>query len=176
MSIVSRLQWALLVCLFAGGCQSESAETVVPLALGAPDAADPAQAALIQWHRALVDGDFAAYAEVDFHAVGATEAERRWFFDTIRPSVPEQILVSDGTGNFDELVPAADRALVEKLRVFTLVGCSAQSGNSNESRSVAVVDIREQDGKWKVGGSSFGPPNEYTEGPCPMASAGGLGS
>lgn len=142
-----------------------------PLPLEPLDPSDPAQAAVIQWHRALVERDFAAYAEVDFHAVDATEASRRMWFGALADSgIPRQIAVNDGTGKFDEVsgIPSADRKLLAALRLFTVVGCASPGDGNPEVRRVAAISVREVAGQWRVGGASFRPPNAYTEGPCPL--------
>jgi len=164
--------WLLVLAtaLLAIGCGGQTGVNEVRgLDLVRLDPADPAQEALIRWHRALVDDDFAAYAETDFHAVGASEKLRRLVFDTIRPGMPNEILVNDGTGSFDALMPAKDGDTLAGVRLLTLVGCVLVPGSAMEERRTAVVHVRELDGLWKVGGASFGPPNQYTEGLCPMA-------
>lgn len=175
------LRGLLLGALLTVGCGKDSGsageivhrvdEAPEPLRLVPLDSDDPAQAALIQWHQALVDGDFAAYAEVDFHAVDATEESRRMWFDALVESrIPQKISVNDGTGKFDEVggIPSADRKLLAALRLFTVVGCDSPGNGAPEVRRVAAISVREVAGQWRVGGASFGPPNAYTEGPCPL--------
>jgi hypothetical protein len=172
---------SLLVALLTVGCGNDSGGVVeglkrlgavpAPLHLAPLDPSDPAQAAVIQWHRALVERDFAAYAEVDIHPVDATEASRRMWFETLADSgIPRQIAVNDGTGRFDDVsgIPAADRKLLAALRLFTVVGCASPGDGNPEVRRVAEISVREVAGQWRVGGASFGPPNAYSDGTCPL--------
>jgi hypothetical protein len=182
-----RLRAILFASLLANGCQdgphtagaaganppraSSATETQAPrgLILTAPNTADPAQEALIRWHRALVEADFDAYSEVDFHAVGESVKARRWFFDAIRPGVPPVIQVSEGTDSVARsLIAAGMPPDPIGMRTFMIVGCVSRLGGANAVRKNAVVTVRKLDGKWKVGGASFGPTNEYTNGPCPL--------
>lgn len=181
MRAAAILGGSLLGALLTVGCGNESGDVVEsserleavpePLHLAPLDPSDPAQVAVIQWHQALVERDFAAYAAVDFHAVDATEASRRMWFDALADSgIPRQIAVNDGTGKFDDVsgIPAADRKLLAALRLFTVVGCASPGDGNPDVRRVADISVREVSGQWRVGGASFGTPNAYTEGPCPL--------
>ena len=136
------------------------------------DANDPAQAAVVQWHRALVDNNFAAYMGVEVQPAGPIDIEmNRLWFDSLRPGVPAVVFVSDETDAFDGLLPAEDAARLKGLRSFMLVGCAAS--RTNEAfRRIALVSARSIGGHWFVYGGSFGPANEGFAGECPVVPGG----
>jgi hypothetical protein len=138
------------------------------LVIKAMDPSDPAQAAIIQWHQSLITNDFEKYSQVAVRGPDEGDALTKLVFDRMRQGIPPTVLSYDGTGDFDKLVPEADRAILQDLRTFSLVGCLPLAGEGGEVRAQAVVSARKIMGKWKVFGGSFGRPATQFAGGCPI--------
>lgn len=146
------------VHVFAGP-QSAPIEKATMRAL---DPSDPAHAAIMRWHRALLANDFPAYAQVIFHTSQVNDGMSRVMFDGIRNIVvPRTILISEAAEKIERLVPKG-------VKVYALVGCMKLPGAPHEVRLMAVVNARIFNGQWKVGGASFGTPSAEFDGACPL--------
>ena len=138
------------------------------LPLKALDPSDPAQAAIMRWHQALVTDDFDAYSVSAVHGIDEGDALRTVVFDRMRQGVPPTILSYDGTHDFDKLASEADRVIFKGLRTFSLVGCLQVTANVHSVRVMSVVSAREIEGRWRVYGGSFGMPSTPFAGGCPI--------
>ena len=103
-----------------------------------PDTSNPAVAAFVAWHAAMVTGDFASYRNLMPVVPNATNDLLRKMFDQMRSTVPKTIKITEPQLN--------ERGVVE----FTSVGC-----NGNQP-VVSVVFVRKIGETWRVGGSGWG--------------------
>jgi len=138
---------------------------VVKATLKTPDLSDPTQAAIMQWHQALVANDFPTFVRVDFHTSAVSDDMIKIGFDSMRSGgMPQTVLIAKAPEKISSLGPPG-------LRVYMLVGCMKLPGSAGEVRLASAVWARIANGQWKVGGSSFGiAPPEFA-GACPMKPA-----
>ena len=121
----------------AGNRQSAKEQSLKPLVT--PDTSNPAVAAFVAWHAAMVNGDFASYRGLMPVMPNVTNNMLRQAFDQMRLTAPKSIKITEPELN--------ERGSVE----FTSVGC-----NGNRP-VVSVVYIRKIDETWRVAGSGWGP-------------------
>jgi hypothetical protein len=135
------------------------ANAVQKVSLRALDPSDPAQAAIIRWHKSLLANDYQEFSDVEFRTPQVSDKMIRILFDGIRKrGVPPTILSSEGPESF---APAG-------VKIYGLVGCMRNSEDSGAFRLMSVVNVRNVGGQSKVGGASFGTPSKEYDGPCPM--------
>lgn len=104
-----------------------------------PDTSNPAVAAFVAWHAAMVKGDFASYRNLTPVVPNVTNDLLRKMFDQMRSTVPKTIRITEPELN--------GRGAVE----FSSVGCN---GNLPV---VSVVFVRKMGETWRVAGSGWGP-------------------
>lgn len=124
------------VIVLASRAAVASGESFPPLS--APDTSNPAVAAFVAWHTALVKGDFAAYRRLTPALPNMNDDLLRQMFDQLRLTVPKSVKVTapktTGTGiGFDTVGCIGDRPVV------------------------SVVAVGKQSGNWQVAGSGWGP-------------------
>ncbi len=120
-----------------GNRQPSQEQALKPLVT--PDTSNPAVAAFVAWHAAIIKGDFASYRDLTPVMPNVTNNLLRQMFDQMRLTAPKSIRITDPELN--------DRGSVE----FTSVGCD---GNRPV---VSVVYVRKIDETWRVAGSGWGP-------------------
>lgn len=171
---------SLLVATFAlvllCGCiedrdQSETVQATSSeqLALSSLDPSDPAQLAVIQWHRALVTSDFATFSAVQVRGTDDNDEMRELAFDVFQQGAPQTIAVHDGTQDLEKLYEPSDKSW-KGSRLFALVGCINGANDGRRVRVMSVVSVRKVLGEWKVYGGSFGAPSTPFAGGCPIRS------
>src|SRR5690242_11054130 len=73
-------------------------------AMKALNPADPAQAAIIQWHRSLLINDYPTFSRVEFHTAQVSDSMIRVLFDGIlKFGVPRTIMISEADKKIEEL-------------------------------------------------------------------------
>jgi len=116
----------------------------------------------MQWHRALVANDFPAFVQIAFHTPKVSEEMIKVGFDGMRSiGMPQEVLIAKAPEKISSLGPAG-------LRVYMLVGCMKLPEADGEVRLASAVWARIANGKWKVGGSSFGTAPPEFSGACPL--------
>jgi hypothetical protein len=103
-----------------------------------PDTSNPAVAAFVAWHAALVKGDFASYRDLTPVVPNITNDLLKQMFDQTRQTTPKIVKITEPKLN--------DRGSVG----FHSVGC-----NGNQP-VVGIIAVRKIDQKWRVGGA-WGP-------------------
>jgi hypothetical protein len=104
-----------------------------------PDTSNPAVAAFVAWHAAMVNGDFATYRDLTPVVPNVTDDLVRQMFDQMRLTAPKAVKITAPKLN--------ERGSFE----FSSVGC-----NGNRP-VVSVVAVRKMGETWRVGGSAWGP-------------------
>lgn len=130
-----RIAMVIAVALVAG---TAAAEEPFPM-LRAPDTSNPAVSAYVDWHAALVKGDFGAYRSLTPVMPNVSDDLMRQAFDQLRSTAPKTVQVAAPKTN--------TRGSVEIISV----GCNG------DRPVVGVVWVGKQSGTWLVGGSGWGP-------------------
>jgi len=120
-----------------GNSQPSKEQTWKPLVT--PDTSNPAVAAFVAWHAAMINGDFASYRDLTPVMPNVTNNLLRQMFNQMRLTAPKSIRITEPELN--------ERGSVE----FTSVGC-----NGNRP-AVSIVFVRKIDERWRVAGSGWGP-------------------
>ena len=107
--------------------------------LSQPDRSNPAVAAFVAWHTALVKGDFAGYQRLTPAMPNVNDDLLRQLFDQLRLTAPKTVQVT---------VPKTN---VKGGVEFQTVGCIGARP------VVSVVAVGNRSGTWMVGGSAWGP-------------------
>lgn len=132
---ITSITIALLTVLIGSAKAAPSDEPT----FGVPDTSNPAVAAFVAWHAALVKGDFAAYRDLTPVVPNVTNDSLKQMFEQMRLTAPKVVKITAPRLN--------ERGSVE----FNSVGC-------NENRPVVSgVAVRKIDQTWRVGGSGWGP-------------------
>ena len=143
-----------LTCTSAtGSAQSPSGTVWIPL-----DASKPEHAAVLGWHRALAENDYASYLRYTGGISGLSEQTQRAHFDTVRSMTPPKLMI---TANPSHVNPNGTKD-------YTVAGCLRMPGDPDEMRMVAGVTPYQKDGQWRISGSDFGPPWNNTIRACPV--------
>jgi len=104
-----------------------------------PDPSNPAVAAFISWHTALLKGDFATYRRFTPVIPNMSDGALRQMFDQLRSTAPKSVKVTTPKTNANGSVE------------FNSVGCMG------DRPVVSTVSVGKQGGAWMVGGSGWGP-------------------
>jgi hypothetical protein len=126
---------AVLAIIFSS---ASAAQDAVP-SFATPDTSNPAVAAFVAWHGAMVKGDFATYRDLTPVVPNVTNDLLKQMFDQMRQTAPKTVKITAPKMN--------ERGSVE----FSSVGC-------NGTRPVvSVVAVMKMGERWRVGGSGWGP-------------------
>lgn len=116
---------------------AQAAQDALPT-FSTPDTSNPAVAAFVVWHSALVKGDFAAYRDLTPVVPNVTNDLLKQMFAQLRQTTPKIVKITEPKLN--------DRGSVG----FHSIGC-----NGNQP-VVGIIAVRKIDQKWRVGGG-WGP-------------------
>lgn len=128
---------ATAVLAFFSNAALAAGESFPPLVQ--PDPSNPAVAAFISRHTALLKGDFATYRRFTPTIPNMSDGLLRQMFDQLRATAPKSVRVTMPKTNANGSVE------------FNSVGCM---GNRSV---VSTVSVGKQSGAWMVGGSGWGP-------------------
>ena len=133
---ITSITIALLTALIGSARAAPSDELPT---FGVPDTSDPAVAAFVAWHAALVKGEFAVYRDLTPVLPNVTNDLLKQMFEQMRLTAPKAVKIT--------APKLSQGGSVE----FHSIGC-------NGSRPVvSVVTVRKIDQTWRVGGSGWGP-------------------
>jgi hypothetical protein len=144
---------ALMCAPALGLAQAREATVWIPL-----DPSKPEHAAILGWHRALVANDYAAYIRYREPLAGISEANQRAYFASVRSMTPSKLMIAASPSHINP----------NGTKTYTVAGCMKQPGDPEEMRMVAGVTPYQNNGRWRVSGSDFGPPWNKTLRECPV--------
>jgi hypothetical protein len=146
-----------------GGGEERTGRLAAPVELHSLDSSDPAQLSIMRWHNSLVSGKFEEFAAVQVQGSEKSDHELLHLsFEEMRREVPSAVRARDMTSTSKMLASTEDG-----FRTFALVGCVMPASGRLERR-MAVVNVRQENGKWKVYGGDFSPPSAPFAGDCPI--------
>lgn len=122
------------------------------------DPRNPEHAAILAWHRALLDNDFPAYLHATTPIPGLDERARQTMFDHERATTPPTLMIA--------VTPTSTNP--NGSRSYAVAGCMKAYGDPDDLRMVALVTPLEREGRWKVSASGFGTPWNRTIRACPV--------
>lgn len=128
---------AIFALLTSVTCAANAAQDTVP-SFDFPDTSEPVVAAFVEWHTALVSGNFAAFRDFTPLVPGVTDASLRQLFEQMRLNSPKTLKIT------------APKLTERGSYEFSTIGCAGAQV------VISSVAVRQEGNSWRVAGSGWG--------------------